>query len=335
MDHQTLEIHSILEKFAPLKLGLNPTPIHRLQRLEEAFGLEQVYIKRDDLNGLGPGGNKVRNLEFLLADAIRSGCDHIIASGKSQSNLCTLAAATCNKVELKCTLVHNDLEPEHKVGNQLLNKLMGANQRFIGEVSVDERNHFVDELFKTLKRNGDHPYIIFNGGTSPIGALGYVAGVLEIAAQIENQNLPISDIFVPGGNGGLATGVVFGAACMDTPLKIQVISVENSKSELTGIMESLFDELVELTEYQPKHKFDEVCEIYGEFRGEGWGIPLREADEMIETLAQLEGIFLEKVYTAKGFNGMVELLKRNQGLAPRGSCYLHSGGFSSLFSQYP
>ncbi len=327
-------IKRTLAGFDPLPLGLNPTPIHKLSHYQKRYALGDVYIKRDDLNGIGPGGNKIRNLEFLVSDALRKGCNHMIASGKKESNLCTLAAAVCNKLGIACTLVHNSVEPAEKNGNVLLNKILGIEQLFLGEVSVDARDSFVESFSQSLLEKGKKPYIIYNGATSSMGALGYVAGLLEIDEQNADQNLNITDIFVPGGNGGLASGVVFAAACLDCRYQIHVISVEHDEVELTTIMKQLFKELMTLTGLQPTHAFEDVCRIVGIYRGEGWSIPTQEADAMIATLASLEGIFLERVYTAKTFYGMHALLTEKK-IDPAGAvCFVHSGGFSSLFSQF-
>lgn len=122
------QTRAVLEKFPRLELGAFPTPLQPMKNLQRKLNTPvSLYIKRDDLTGLGPGGNKTRNLEYLLGEAVEQGCDVIFASGKSQSNLCTLTVSACCKADLDCVIVHNDAsEPEHKVGNQLLNKLSGA-----------------------------------------------------------------------------------------------------------------------------------------------------------------------------------------------------------------
>ena len=115
-------------------LDPNPTPLQYLSGLSQEL-FREIYIKRDDLTGLGPGGNKTRNLEYLLGEAVEQGCDVIFASGKSQSNLCTLTVSACCKADLDCVIVHNDAsEPEHKVGNPLRNQLSGGAVRYVGDI---------------------------------------------------------------------------------------------------------------------------------------------------------------------------------------------------------
>ena len=110
------------------------TPVTRMYNLEKLAGAGPLYIKRDDLNGVGPGGNKVRPLEYLLGEALARKNDTIIASGQANSNLCSIAASACCKLGVKCILVHNSNRPEKPAGNALLNYLSGVEEHYIGEV---------------------------------------------------------------------------------------------------------------------------------------------------------------------------------------------------------
>ena len=160
-----------------------PTPLHRLHRLEEQWGCPKIYIKRDDMTGIGPGGNKIRSLEYILGEAVKEGSKVILAAGPAQSNLCTLTAAACAKVGLDCELVHNGTEPEKKQGNLLLNQILGVKSHFLGDVDSDARNAFVEELFEKYRREGRNPYVVRNGATTGRGALGYTAAVPELMKQ--------------------------------------------------------------------------------------------------------------------------------------------------------
>lgn len=128
-----------------------PTPLMPLHSLERELGYHGVYIKRDGLTGLGPGGNELRSLEFIVGEAVSQGKDTLIASGPLQSNLCTLAAAACANAGLRCILVHNGVESEHPVGNVLLNQLLGARSYYLGNVTEKSRADYVRQLTQSLQ----------------------------------------------------------------------------------------------------------------------------------------------------------------------------------------
>lgn len=331
MNSQKLE--TILLPFNKIKLAVQKTPIQELRNFGEFIGVNNLYIKRDDMNGLGAGGNKVRNLEYLLGDALKKGSDLIISSGDIESNLCTLTAAACRKLGLDCILVHNNYYQEQLKGNMILNKILGIKQIYLGDVGEDIRGVHVEELSKDYEKKGRKPYIIYNGGTTPLGSLGYVEGALEIYKQIKEMNINITNIFVPGGNGGLAAGMIYGAAALDIPFHINVISVEHCKNDLSNIIYSLVEGIEELVGLKLKHRLEDVMTIDDNYRGEGWNRSTNESVDVIYDLARKEGIFLEKVYTSKAFLGMKTLLESKRILC-KGACFLHSGGFSSLFGQF-
>ena len=323
---------SVLAKFPQVELGLNPTPLHRMQGLEKKLNFEPIFIKRDDLNGLGIGGNKVRNLEFLLGDALAQGADTIIASGQVQSNLCALTAAACRKLGLDCILVHNNEKPEKLEGNAILNHLLSIDQRHIGSVDSSIREAYTEELFTQLKASGKKPYLIRNGASTPLGCLGYVQAACEILGQMETKGLPIGSVCVPGGNGGLAAGTIFGCALLDRPYHVDLITVEYDKSELVPILESFIQGMEELTGVRFPYALEEVTTIHEDFRCGGWGLIDDEVVSFLYDFAQTEGFYVEKVYTGKTLFGVVELVKR--GYFDKGVCFLHSGGMGALFSQF-
>ena len=185
------ELKKTLSLFPKVDLCANPTPIHRLNNLEKKTGHYPIYIKRDDLNGIGVGGNKLRNLEYLLGDALLKKANTIIVSGKEQSNLCQLAVASCKKLGIECIVVHNDAIPDNFVGNALLNQIMNADVRYIGNVSFAEREDYIISLEAKLIEASKNPYIIHNGASTPTGSLGYVEAAAEIYEQILRQKYTI------------------------------------------------------------------------------------------------------------------------------------------------
>lgn len=333
MDMNTRQAKNVLADFHRLELGTFPTPLHQVKNIQKITGSRfPLYIKRDDLTGLGAGGNKIRNLEYLLGDAVQKKADVVIASGKCQSNLCALAVSACNKANLDCIIIHNDARPERMEGNQLLNVLSGADMRYIGDMPDHEREAYVEEFCRELENQGRHPYLIKNGASTALGSLGYVQAVVELCDQCEAQELQLDHLFVPGGNGGLAAGVIFGAALTGAPFHVHVVTVEHEKAELEKILNGFLGELQQLTGQLEGFCFEPLFTVHEEYRGEGWGRPTKESVNQIYELAKEEGIFVEKVYTGKTLYGMVDSVQK--GTVNGSACYLHSGGFGALFTQF-
>lgn len=153
--------------------------------------------------------------------------DVVIASGKCQSNLCSLAVSACSKADLDCVIIHNDDKPERAEGNQLLNSLSGADMRFIGDMPDREREKYVEQFCRELEEQNRHPYVIRNGASTALGSLGYVQAVVELCEQCAGRGIEIKHLFVPGGNGGLAAGVIFGTALVEAPFHVHVVTVEH------------------------------------------------------------------------------------------------------------
>lgn len=321
-----------LESIRRLPLAALPTPLTRLTRLEAEWGYERIYCKRDDMTGLGPGGNKIRSLEFLLGEALAQNADTILVAGPLQSNLCTLAACACAKLGLRCITVHNGDRPERTEGNLLLNRLLETEAHYVGPVDSAMRNAYADELRRSLTREGKRPYLIENGGTSGMGALGYVAFCVELLEQTRELGIPIRSVFATGGNGGVATGLVYGNALLGCPFEINIVSVESSREELEQDILRTIGQVERVLGLDFNCKLKEVCNLIDEYRGEGWGVNTAESEEMVRRFPQMEGIFIENVYTSKVLVGMEAWIRENR--VQGDACYLHTGGFGSLFAQY-
>ena len=325
-------LETFLEKTERVPLMPAPTPLHRLHRLEEQWGCRDIYIKRDDMTGIGPGGNKIRSLEYILGEAVKEGSRVILAAGPAQSNLCTLTAAACAKLGLDCELVHNGAEPEKKEGNLLLNQILGVKSHFLGEVDSDVRNAFVEELFEKYRKEGRNPYVVRNGATTGRGALGYTAAVPELMKQCREQGISGMTIFAPGGNGGVAAGLVYGNAVMGNPFRIVIVSVEDDRENLRKHIADTVGEVEAITGIPAGKPVEELCSIEDGFRGQGWGVNTSESAREIFEFARAEGIFIENIYNSKVLVGMRDWLEKGK---TKGTvCYLHTGGFGSLFAQY-
>ncbi len=314
-------------------LGIWPTPVQTLHHMEQVTGYDGVFIKRDDMNGLGPGGNKVRSLEYLLYAAKQDGANVVMASGPMQSNLCTLAACAAAKLGMKAILVHNAAKPERLEGNLLLNHLVGAESYYLG-AGTDEfqRADKVEELRAQLEAKGEKPYVVLKGASTGLGALGYVHVIAELVQQCLQDDIEINHLFVPGGNGGVAAGVVFGNYLLGNPFDVHVISVEYNHDDLKAEMRRIYDEMEPIIGMKIDVDIDDMCDLQDAYMGAGWGSNTPESTAIVEAFPKWEGIFIENVYNSKVMVGMVDYMKNKK--VTGGVCYLHTGGFGSLFAQY-
>ena len=192
-----------IDSFARIPLGIFPTPVHKLENISRLLG-RNIYIKRDDLTGIGLGGNKVRKLEFLLADAKAQGAEVVFTTGGAQSNHAMLTAAAAGKLGMKAVLVLKKRGVTECVGNQLLEKLMGTEVRF---VDTDDYADIYAEMDRIGRAMGRPYYKIPCGGSNAIGALGYV----ECAREIAGQGLHFDHIVCAEGSGGTMAGLALGA----------------------------------------------------------------------------------------------------------------------------
>lgn len=324
-------IEEFLGSAPRVHLLTGPTPLHPMAQFCTGAGV-QAYIKRDDLTGIGPGGNKIRSLEFLLGQAVAENCDRVLVAGPQQSNLCTLTAAACARLGLACELIHNGSRPEKAQGNLLLNDLLGVRAHFLGPVTEKERNGYMEHLCEAYHRQGHRPFVIRNGGTTGCGALGYTAAVQELRRQCRQQGITSLTIFSPGGNGGVAAGLVYGNALMGSPFRIVVISVEDEKTVLEQNIQTAICQAEAITGLACPAPVSRLCEITDQYRGSGWGANTPESAQMVKSFARQEGIFIENVYNSKVLVGMEDMVRKQ--MVSGAVCYLHTGGFGSLFSQY-
>lgn len=313
------------------KLADWPTPLQHLLRFGALIGHDQVYIKRDDLTGIGMGGNKVRNLEFLMGEASQQNADVVLVAGGLQSNLCRLTAAACVRLGLECIVVHNADQPQVFAGNQLLNHLMGVRAVYLGPMDESTRGQRVRELAEQLRQMGRRPYII--DSNTPLATLGYTRVALELHEQALQAGIDLKHIALVGAMAGTATGFLYGTALLGHPFHVHLISVEYPRDQLRQIIAGIWDGVVKLTGIRPSVGLDQVVTICDDYLGAGYGVPTPEAIQTIYDLARTEAIFIENVYTSKTLYGMVNLIQK--GIIPRDEpvCFIHTGGIPALFAQ--
>lgn len=322
-----------LDSTPSVPLGVFPTPLQPIPRYGELVGHGNMYIKRDDMTGLGVGGNKTRSLQFLLGDALHRGATTVIAGGALQSNLCSLTALAANTVGMECVIVHNDDPPESLEGNMLVNAIAGARERFVGPVDEDRRSESMEHAAEELRERGEHPYVITNSSATPIGSLGYVSAALELAEQCRDEQLSIQHVAIPGAMAGTASGLVAGAALLGGPFHVHVINVEYPGDILPRLIDRYTAGVFEVLGLDPAVPVGEVMTIHHGSLGPGYARPTDESMKAMLDLARTEGILLEVVYTSKTLAGLTAVVADGTVPPDEGACFWHTGGMSALFAQ--
>lgn len=313
-----------------VQLGYLPTPLERAPNLTQALGGPQIWFKRDDLIGLGLGGNKVRKLEFLLAEALTKGADTVITTGAAQSNHARITAAAARKLGLRVVLVLRGAPDAQRQGNLLLDDLTGADVRLVPWATPVERDELLIQVAEEVQAEGGRPYIIPLGGSNGLGALGYVVAAQELQAQAGQLGLNVTCVITSSSSGGTQGGLALGAKLSGAPFAIWGISAD-LRSE--GLQQAVIGVIIEAARLlgcptlEPKE-----LTVFDGYVGPGYGIVTRETVAAIRLVAQTEGIFLDPVYTGKAMAGLVDLVKKGTLGPGQTVVFLHTGGTPALFA---
>jgi D-cysteine desulfhydrase family pyridoxal phosphate-dependent enzyme len=298
-----------------------PTPLERADRLGRALGLDpgRLWVKRDDCTGLATGGNKVRKLELLVADALATGCDILVTAGGPQSNHARTTAAAAARAGLGCVLAFNADPPERTEGNQILDVILGAERRFVGPIAMDDLNDVVNEVADELRTAGRTPYVIPIGGSSPLGASAYVGAADEIVADLGHDDVLVVTATGSGGtHAGLAARLGHSRV-----IGVDVGAVADALStvrRLTGEVAALVGR--PLPTGEPRLVRDQI--------GTGYGAPTDACREAIRVTARSEGLLLDPVYSGKAMAGLMNM--NPTALSQKAIVFLATGGTPALFT---
>ena len=316
-----------IHDFPRVHLTAGPTPLQKLENLSRKYGKE-IYVKRDDMTGVGLGGNKVRKLEFLLADAKARGADVVFTTGGAQSNHAMLTAACCNKLGMRAILILKKRGVwEGRKGNLLLNHLLGAEVQFLDTDSYEDVYAEMRRQGALLEAEGHVPYYIPVGGSTPLGSLGYIACMEEAYGQAREMGVHFDHTVCVCGSGGTAAGVALGTRYFSPDTKVLAVAVDDDPFEqiVPQLMRGAMN-LLEDPSPLEEHPLDIQFHV-----GAGYGIAGPEDTEAVKEMARLEGIFLDGVYTGKAFAHFLSLLE--QGAFPGEKIlFVHSGGAGGLFA---
>ncbi len=317
------------------RLATLPTP---LERGPELPGGIRLWMKRDDLTGLGMGGNKARKLEFLCGAAVAEGARSIVTVGAAQSNHCRMTAAAGAVLGLDVHLVLSGDRPDAATGNQLLSTLFGAQLHFTGaeESHWGELEIAREALAEQLIAEGAAPYAIPIGGSTATGAVGYAAAFVETMEQCEALGVEPAAIVHTSSSGGTHAGLLAGRAiwrALGRPVP-EVLAIGVAKGVNMGMPDvaDLAGEALGLIDHDGAEIERADVRIDPNWMGDDYGVPTRAGDAAIRWAARHGGWVLDRVYSGKGLAGLVGNAERERWPAGSAVVFVHTGGAPSLFA---
>ena len=322
-----------LARFNRLELLTAPTPLEKLQRLSDWAGRE-IWIKRDDLTPLALGGNKLRKLEYLAADALAKGADTLITAGAIQSNHVRQTAALAARLGLGCVaLLENPIGTDSasylENGNRLLLDLFDAKVELVD--NLDNADDLLQALAVRLHASGRKPYLVPIGGSNALGALGYVRAGLELAEQIEQSGQTFAGVVLASGSAGTHSGLALALAERLPDLPVIGITVSRSEEAQLPKVQGLAERTAELLGVRLPDAFK--VRLWDEYYAPRYGEANAGGLAAIRLLASHEGLLLDPVYTGKAMAGLLDGIAR-QRFDDGPLIFLHTGGAPALFA-YP
>ncbi|MGB3254969.1 D-cysteine desulfhydrase [Buttiauxella gaviniae] len=326
-----MSLHN-LTLFPRLEFIGAPTPLEYLPRFSDYLGRE-IYIKRDDTTPMAMGGNKLRKLEFLAADALREGADTLVTAGAIQSNHVRQTAAVAAKLGLKCVALL-----ENPIGTQAENYLTNGNRLMLDlfdvEIEMCDALHSPDqqleEIAVRLEAQGFRPYVIPVGGSNALGALGYVESALEIAQQCEGA-VSVSSVVVASGSAGTHAGLAVGLEQLMPDVDLIGVTVSRTIAQQLPKVEALQQAVAQSLSVSANNPI----KLWDDYFAPGYGTPNEEGLEAIKILARLEGILLDPVYTGKAMAGLIDGVTQKRFKDEGPIIFIHTGGAPALFAYHP
>lgn len=321
-----------LTHFPRLEFIGAPTPLEYLPRFSDYIGRD-IFIKRDDVTPMAMGGNKLRKLEFLAADALREGADTLITAGAIQSNHVRQTAAVAAKLGLNCVALL-----ENPIGTRAENYLTNGNRLLLDLFNVqvemcdalNDPDAQLEELATRVEAQGFRPYVIPVGGSNALGAMGYVESALEITQQCEGA-VTISSVVVASGSAGTHAGLAVGLEQLMPEVELIGVTVSRSVADQKPKVVTLQQEVAQRLELQAKA--DIV--LWDDYFAPGYGTPNEAGMEAVKLLARLEGILLDPVYTGKAMAGLIDGIAQKRFKDEGPILFIHTGGAPALFAYHP
>jgi len=315
------------------RLAHLPTPLERMERLTDHLGGPRLWVKRDDLTGLGLGGNKVRKLEFVLPNALERAADVLVTAGVAQSNSVRQIAAAAARTGLDCHVIELTDRvdaPQYRgrpTGNAMVIRLLGATVEQVRWTG--NRAEAIEAAAARLAHDGRRPYVVPYGVSNPRGAMGYVAAALELCDQLDSSRIEAAAVVHASGSGGTQAGLAVGL--QGTSIRLIGIDADAEpdrvRNDVAGIARRLAEKLGvragavgESIEVAPGHAGDAYASITD-------GVV-----EAIDLAARLEGLILDPVYSGKGLAGLIDLVRSGRFHPSDDVIFIHTGGAPGLLA---
>lgn len=322
-----------LGRFPRIRFAHLPTPLEHLPNLTRLLNGPEIWIKRDDCTGVSTGGNKTRKLEFLLAEARDRASDIILTQGATQSNHTRQTAACAAKLGIACHILLEDRtgKKNHDYtqnGNVFLDSLHGASVEH--RAASPDMNAELGSVAARMQSEGRSPYVIPGGGSNPTGAIGYVNAALELVTQANDLGLRIDHVVHATGSAGTQAGLAAGLAGIRSGVPLLGIGVRAPKIQQEEAVFRLACATAELCGCAGAVAREQV-QANCDYIGAGYGLSTRESIEAIKSLAQLEGILLDPVYSGKAMAGLIDLVHKGAFRKGQNVVFIHTGGIAGLF----
>jgi D-cysteine desulfhydrase family pyridoxal phosphate-dependent enzyme len=328
--HRHAVIEHITKQIPRHILAHYPTPLMRANRLTEILGTE-LWFKRDDLISFGLGGNKIRGLEVMLADALAKNTDCLVSGAGVQSNHVRATAAVAAHAGIGCTAVYWGKPPSTVDGNYRVTTMLNAEVRFTGDDDRASVDTHIYQVAAELHEQGYRPYAIPRGGACAMGVLGHVLAVFELYQQCRAQNLEPDAIVLAVGSGGTYAGWLLGIRLLNLSWKQECYTVSREPEQVSQQVAYLATEAAALLKLDWSFSAADAP-VYGGFIGQGYGIPSQEAAEAIKLVGRTEGILLDPTYTGKAMAGFLSGLQNKQFDKYQSIVFIHTGGEPAFFA---
>jgi 1-aminocyclopropane-1-carboxylate deaminase/D-cysteine desulfhydrase-like pyridoxal-dependent ACC family enzyme len=318
-----------------IPLALLPTPLHDAPRLAAELGLGRLLIKRDDLTGLAFGGNKVRNLEFRMAEAVEQRAEVFIAGLEGQSNSARVSTAAANVLGMHTILILRAERDWGWQGNLLIDRLLGAEVRFIETAeratASDEMDRALVAAAEEVRRAGKQPYVMNHSSAFAKGsALAYVLCTLEIVEQCAAQfGTEPTHVYMTSGNKGHA-GLILGRKLLGRTFRTIAISQHYADDRVSGALSAAHDALRTLGWEMDLDESD--VETYDDYVETAYGAPSPHGLAAMRLAARLEGLMLDPIYTAKAMAGLIDHARRGRLGKGDTVVFVHTGGLPAMFA---
>jgi D-cysteine desulfhydrase family pyridoxal phosphate-dependent enzyme len=322
-------IWEALAAFPGIPLAHLPTPLLPLRRLGQTLGIE-LWFKRDDLISFGFGGNKVRGLELLVANALARGADTLVTGAGVQSNHVRATAAAAAYCGLGCTAVFWGAKPERIDGNYRLTRMLGADYVFTGDADRTSVDRGIEAVCLELRKRGHKPYPIPRGGACALGTLGHVLAAKELSDQCQSLGIAPDVIVMATGSGGTHAGWLLGTRALGSPWRVESYTVSREVHAAREQVSRLASEAAELLGLDWRFTPEQAV-VHDGFIGPGYGVASPEGAAAIRLVARTEGVLLDPTYTGKAMAGLLAFVQAGR-IPYRRVVFLHTGGEPALFA---